>query len=197
MKRASMKKAENPFGLSYFSCIGKTCDRENCFARCHSLEEAKRDPLIQDFTAKVKRKILVNNGISSDNTKTEPLDRCKTLEDVKKDSLVLELIAKLKTKVYAMTGKTVYWEEVLDENPKVPTLLGYTLLNELDVPRNYDLRREILDNHRDVPILLFYALLNQITNIPSCEVLSGQFEAKKKASAKDVYKKLVLDKEHK
>ena len=131
MKRASMKKAENPFGLSYFSCIGKTCDRENCLVRCHSLEEARKDPLIQDFTAKVKRKILVSNGISSDNTKTEPLDRCKTLEDVKKDPLVLELIAKLKTKVYAKTGKTVYWEEVLDENPKVPTLLGYTLLNEL------------------------------------------------------------------
>lgn len=74
------------------------------------------------------------------------------------------------------------------------TLLGYALLNELNVPRNYDVRREILDSHREVMVLLFYALLNQIANIPSCEVLSGQFEAKKKASAKDIYKKLVLDK---
>jgi len=194
MKRARMKKAENPVGLSYFFCGGKTCDRENCLLRCHSLEEARKDSLIQDFAAKVKLKILASNGVSSDNPTIELLDRCKTLEEVKEDPLVLELIAKLKNKVYAKTGKTVYWEEVLEENPTVPALLGYALLNELDVPRNYDLRREILDDHRDVPVLLFYALLNQITKIPSCDVLSGQFEEKKKASARDIYQKLVLDK---
>ena len=156
--------------------------------RCHSLDESRKDPLIQDFTDKVKQKILVTNVISSDNQTIELLDRCKTLERVKEDPLVRELIEKLKNKVYANAGKTVYWDEVLNENPTVPTLLGYALLNELNVPRNYDLRREILDNHRDVPILLFYSLLNEITNIPNCDVLSGEFERRKNGRIRELGK---------
>lgn len=193
MKRARMKKTENPVGLSYFFCGGKTCDRENCLVRCHSLEEARKDFLILDFTANVRRKLLASNSISK-NPKIEHLDRCKTLEDAKDDPLVLELIAKLKHEVYVKSGKTVYWEEVLKGNPNVAILLGHALLNELNIPKDYDFRRKILDEHRDVPVLLFYSLLNQIADIPSCDILSGEFEAKKKASAKDIYKKLVLDK---
>ncbi|MDQ1261886.1 MAG: hypothetical protein QG575_1067 [Euryarchaeota archaeon] len=194
MKRVSMKKAESPIGFGWFSCAGKTCDRDNCLLRCHSLEEARKDPLIVEFTAKVKRRVLACNDMLEDNPTAEILDRCPNLEKAKEDPLVLELISKLKNEVFAKAGKTIYWEDVLKGNPKVVILLGHALLNELNVPRNPKLRKEILSDYRKVPTLLFYALLSQITNIPSCEVLSGQFEAKKKASTRDIYQKLVLDK---
>lgn len=194
MRRVSMKKAESPIGFGWFSCAGKTCDRDNCLLRCHSLEEARRDPMIVEFIAKIKNGSLACNGILGDNPAIEVLDRCQTLDMTKEDPLVLGLIDKLKNEVFSKAGKTIYWEDVLKGNPNVVILLGHALLNELNVPRNHDLRKKILDDHREVPTLLFYALLNQETNIPSCDVLSGQFEAKKKASARDIYQKLVLDK---
>jgi hypothetical protein len=149
--------------------------------------------MILDFAANVKRKVMASNCMPK-NTKIEHLDRCKTMEEAKDDPLVIELLANLKHEVYAKSGKTVYWEEVLEGNPNVPILLGHALLNELNIAKDYDFRRKILDEHKDVTVLLFYSLLNQIANIPSCDILSGEFEAKKKASAKDIYKKLVIDK---
>jgi len=160
----------------------KTIEKEDSLLRCHSLENARKTPLIIDFIAEVKQNVLAGNDVSSDVPTIELLDRCKTLEEAKEDPLVLELIGKLKNEVSAKAGKMIYWEDVLEGNPKIPTLLGYALLNELDVPKNYDLRREILDEHRDVPVLLFYSLLSQIVNSPGCEVLRGKFESKKKAS---------------
>jgi hypothetical protein len=181
------------------------------------LEDARKHPIIVDFIAEVKQNVLDSNDVLSDNPtielldrcKTlevgigggeikasetiELLDRCKTLEEAKEDPLVRELIGKLKNKVSSTAGKTIYWEDVLEGNPNVSTLLGYALLSELDVPKNYDLRREILDEHRDVPVLLFYSLLSQITNSPGCEVLRGKFETKNKASARDIGRKPTLD----
>ncbi|MBN1235858.1 MAG: hypothetical protein JW999_07410 [Methanotrichaceae archaeon] len=178
----------------------KTSERENSLLRCHSLENARKAPLIIDFIAEVKQDVLAGNDVSSDNPTIELLDRCKTLEEAKEDPLVLELIDKLKNEVSAKAGKTIYWEDVLEGNPKIPTLLGYALLSEIGVPENYDLRREILDEHRDVPVLLFYSLLSQIVNSPGCEVLCGKFESKKKASkasARNIYRKPALDKKRK
>jgi len=91
MKRVRMKKAENPTGLSYFFCGGKTCDRESCLLRCHSLDDARKDPLMIDFIAKVKQNVLASNGISSDNPTIELLDRCKTLEEAKEDPLLCSM----------------------------------------------------------------------------------------------------------
>lgn len=108
MKRASMKKAESPVGLSYFFCSGKTCDRENCLVRCHSLEDARKDPLVLEFTAKIEREILATNGISDDSPAVDALDRCQTLEEAKEDPLVREFTAKLKNKVYVKS-----WEDDL------------------------------------------------------------------------------------
>jgi hypothetical protein len=172
----------------------KIFDRENALLRCHSLEDARKHPIIIDFIAEVKQNVLDSNDVLSDNPTIELLDRCKTLEEAKEDPLVRELIGKLKNKVSSAAGKTIYWEDVLEGNPNISTLLGYALLSELDVPKNYDLRREILDEHRDVPVLLFYSLLSQITNSPGCEVLRGKFETKNKASARDISRKPTLDK---
>lgn len=197
MKRVSMRKSENPIGLTHFTCMMEKCDRDNCLQRCRSLDEARKDPLILDLIRQVKLIVSDRNAISgsSDNSVIEPLDRCETLERAKDDPLVLELIPKLRNEVYVKAGRMVFWDNVLEANPEIPTLLGYTMLNELGVLRDNDIRRNILREHEDAAILLFFALLNEITKAPSCEVLSGQFEAKKKASARDICQKLILKKE--